>query len=56
MAAGARLGTLMGSGFVVLQQLLESHGPHLMESGPQTHFYRFQIGLPQLAALGEDAG
>jgi len=56
MTAGARQGTLVGTGFVVLQQLSESHGSHLMERRPQTHFYRLQIGLPQLAALGEDAG
>ena len=56
MAAGARQSTLIGSGFVVLQQLLEGHGSHLMESRPQAHLYRFQIGLPQLVALGEDAG
>ena len=56
MAAGARQGTLVGSGFIILQQLLESHRSHLMESRAQAHLYRFQIGLPQLAALGEDTG
>jgi hypothetical protein len=55
MPTQARQGSLLLSWFLVLEQLLQSHGSHLMQSGSQSHLHRFHIDLTGLLALGEDA-
>jgi len=55
MAAWARNAALLGGWYPKLQQLRQSLGSGLMQSGAKAHLHRLQIEAADLLPFGEDA-